>query len=331
MRHSGIPGCSHGDFMKQSSRALAQTWGYPRRRQFVGQIRTAAAAWFQSKKMRVDLRHPYILAEWADWPNNIILPEVAEYIGHVSESQRAQGLNFPLHKYVHHGLSSQAMLFNLAGPLLVRDDLQPLRNVIERKGLQWPGGGSRAMFEYEDRAIFNEDSGQPTSIDMVILDSDDQPKIFIESKFVEQEFGGCSVFSVGDCDGQNPASDAGKCYLHHIGRKYWSLIQKYGIDGGQVGQDALCILANHYQFFREVLFALEHQGIFILLCDERSPVFYTDGPQGPRGVMPFLTGLLPGRLRPFVSYVTVQELVAEIDASARHEWLGEFKKKYGLV
>jgi len=187
------------------------------------------------------------------------------------------------------------------------------------------------MFEYEDRKIFNEDSGQPTSIDLVVLDANDQPMIFIESKFVEQEFGGCSVFGAGDCDGQNPTADVSMCYLHHIGRKYWSLIQKYGIDSGSVGRDSVCILANHYQFFREVIFAFEHQGIFLLLCDERSPVFYSDGPKGPRGVMPFLVSLLPEQLRQHVSYMTVQELVAEIESSARHEWLDEFKNKYGLV
>lgn len=317
--------------MAQSSRTLAQTWGYPSHRRFVDQVRAAAAEWFHSKGMQVSSRYPYILDKWEDWPKNIILSEVAEYIESISESQRAQGLNFPLHKYVHHGLSSQAMLFNLAGPLLVRGDLDPLRNIIERKGLKWPVGASRAMFEYEDRNVFNEDSGQPTSIDMVVLGSDDRPKIFIESKFIEQEFGGCSVFGAGDCDGQNPAGDPNMCYLHHIGRKYWSLIRKYDIDSGRICKDSVCILANHYQFFREAIFAFEHNGIFILLCDERSPVFYSDGPRGPRGVMPFLVNLLPEQLRRHVSYVTVQELMAEIESSGRHEWLGEFATKYGLA
>jgi len=319
------------EFMTQSSHALAQTWGYPRHRRFVEQARSAATEWFRAKEMQVNPKYPYILAEWEDWPKNIILAEVANYIEEVAESQRAEGLNFPLHKYVHHGLSSQAMLFNLAGPLLVRRDLLPLRNVIERKELEWPDGGSRAMFEYEDRNIFNENSGQPTSIDLVVLDTCDRPKIFIESKFVEQEFGGCSVFGAGDCDGQNPAGDTSTCYLHHIGRKYWSLIQKYGIDNGSVGNDATCILANHYQFFKEAIFAFEHQGIFVLLCDERSPVFYSDGPKGPRGVMPFLLSLLPNQLQRHVSYVTVQELIAEMESLGQYEWIGEFKEKYGLA
>lgn len=317
--------------MTQSSRALAQTWGYPRHRRFVDQVRSAAVAWFRSKGVSVNPKYPYILAEWGDWPKNIILAEVAKYIGEISESQRANGLNFPLHKYVHHGLSSQAMLFNLAGPLLVRNDLLPLRNVIKRRGLDWPNGGTRAMFEYEDRNIFNEDSGQPTSIDLVVLDAHDRPRIFIESKFVEQEFGGCSVFGAGDCDGQNPAGDTSMCYLHHIGRKYWSLMQKYGIVKNHISQDAVCILANYYQFFREAIFSFEHQGLFILLCDERSPVFYTDGPNGPRGIMPFLVSLLPDKLQRHVSYVTVQELVAEIELLGQHEWTGEFKVKYDLA
>jgi hypothetical protein len=34
--------------------------------------------------------------------------------------QRKGGNNFPLHKYIQHGLNSQALLFNLIGPLLTR-------------------------------------------------------------------------------------------------------------------------------------------------------------------------------------------------------------------
>ncbi len=320
-----------GGLMTQSSRALAQTWGYPRHRRFVEHVRTAATEWFRAKGMPVNSKYPYILADWNDWPKNIILPEVAKYIAATSESQRTCGRNIPLHKYVHHGLSSQAMLFNLAGPLLIRGDLTPLRNVIERKGLVWPDSGSCALFEYEDRNIFNEDSGQPTSIDLVVLDVHGHPKIFLESKFVEQEFGGCSVFGAGDCDGKNPARDISTCYLHHIGRKYWNLMEKYGVNNGNIGKDAVCILANYYQFFREAIFAFEHQGVFLLLCDERSPVFYSDGQKGPRGIMPFLVGLLPDQLKQHVSYVTVQELVAEIESRGDMGWIAEFRSKYGLA
>lgn len=317
--------------MTKSSRALARTWGYPRHRRFVAKVRKAATEWFEARQYPVNSRYPYILSDWEDWHRNMIVAEVAEYIHSAADTQRDQGLNFPLHKYIHHGLSSQAMLFNLIGPLLVHGNLQPLQDVLVSKNIDWPGEGSTAMFEYEDRSIFNEDSGQPTSIDLAILDADRQPKIFIESKFVEQEFGGCSVFAAGDCDGQNPNDDLQMCYLHHIGRRYWSLMQKYQIDLGPIGVDAVCIMTNYYQFFREILFAFEHDGIFVLLCDERSPVFYSSGPKGSRGVMPFLVGLLPEGLRQYVSYVTVQELLKTIRLTTHHAWVDEFEKKYGLV
>ncbi len=317
--------------MSQSSRSLARSWPYPRHRKFVKEVRSSAAGWFESKGYEVSSRYSYILSDWNDWPKNIILPEVSTYIQETAESQRQDGLNFPLHKYIHHGLSSQAMLFNLVGPMLVRDDLLPLKQVLERKGVAWPGEGSKAMFEYEDRTIFNEDSGQPTSIDLVVLARNFTPKIFIESKFVESEFGGCSVFASGDCDGRNPARDQDLCYLHHIGRKYWTLMNKYRITEEVIGQDSICIFISYYQFFREALFSFEHDGIFVLLCDDRSPVFYTDGPKGARGVMPFLLCLLPDDLRKKISHVTVQELISELKSTQNHEWVYEFEQKYGLV
>lgn len=144
------------------------------------------------------------------------------------------------------------MLFNLIGPLLVKNNLTPLKNLIYKKGLQWPGEDTKAILEYEDRSVFNEGQGQPTSIDLAIVSSNGKPQIFIEAKFVEQEFGGCSVFQSGDCDGRNPALAHGLCYLHHIGRKYWALMQKFGLDQGRIGADSVCIMAPHYQFFREL-------------------------------------------------------------------------------
>jgi len=45
---------------------------------------------------------------------------VAAYIEEEHAQREAQQQGFPLHKYTHHGLSSQAMLFNLVGSLIVR-------------------------------------------------------------------------------------------------------------------------------------------------------------------------------------------------------------------
>jgi hypothetical protein len=316
--------------MSHSSRYLARTWPYPHHRRFEAKVRAAAASWFRSKGYAVHQKYSYILTDWGAWPDNIILPETAAYVQTVAGNQRRDGHNFPLHKYIHHGLSSQAMLFNLVGPMLLRGDLNPLRRILERQGVEWPDSGMRAIFEYEDRAVFNEDSGQPTSIDLAILDEGGDPRIFIEAKFVEKKFGGCSIFAGGDCDGRNPAMNPERCYLHHTGRTYWSLMKELGLDQGAIGEDAQCIFTNHYQFFRELLFALQHGGTFVLLCDQRSPIFYCEGPQGERGLMPYLLELLPEQLRRSVASVTVQELVAEIAVAGGHEWVNEFKVKYGL-
>jgi hypothetical protein len=308
----------------------ARTWQYPRHKIFEKRIQKAAVAWFAHHGYLTNPRHPYILAKWEDWPKNIILPDVSQYIQDAVENKRRERNNFPLHKYIHHGLSSQAMLFNLVGPLLVVNDLSPLKILIGRQGLEWPGENVLSIFEYEDRDVFNERQGQPTSIDLVIDAETGNTGLYIEAKFTEHEFGGCSLFHGGDCDGRNPSVNLGLCYLDHIGRKYWSLMHKYGLHDGHIGTDAMCILANHYQFFRELLFALEKGGTFILLSDDRNPVFHSSGSQGERGLMPFLTELLPADIRKRIALISIQELITEIQLSERHTWCVEFIEKYGL-
>lgn len=310
--------------MNESSRRRAQTWSYPRRIDFERYLRGVAAEWFRSKGYPTQNKYPFILANYADWRRNIILPEVAAFI----EAQR-QG--FPLHKYIHHGLSSQAMLFNLVGSLIVRDDLLPLLQVFSDIGIQFPIGTITAQLEYENRAVFNEDSGQPTSIDLTLHDVQQQPFLFIESKLVERGFGGCSVFESGDCDGRNPAKDFSLCYLHHIGRKYWELLDKHGFLACYTGQNITCVLSTYYQFFREVIMALELGGAFVLLYDRRNPSFSTEGVHGKRGVLPFLLEFVPAQLCDRVGVIDVQSVVAKIKATGRHEWIDEFERKYGLT
>jgi hypothetical protein len=312
-----------------NSRQLARTWPYPRYQRFVDEVRRSAAAWFSSKGYKVHPKYPYILAEWGDWPKNIILPDVSSFILATAERQRTEGSPFPLHKYLHHGLSSQALLFNLVGPLLVADDLGPIKSLLQRLGVTWPGTGATAILEYEDRAVFNEDTGQPTSIDLAISDASGKPCVFVEAKFVEQKFGGCSVYGAADCDGMNPSQDLGACYLHHVGRTYWRSMQHFGLIEGPIRSDATCIMANHYQFFRELLFALEKGGVFVLLSDDRSPAFRCKGPGGDRGLMPLLLGLLPERTRAQVGHASMQALVREIALSGRHGWVADFIAKYG--
>ena len=281
-------------------------------------VESAAGHWFRKHDFPVQSRRPYILTERRHWPDNILLPEVAEL---------ASGIR-PLHKWIHHGLSSQAMAFNLFGPLVVRDDLQALRATLEAAGINWPTAKISGAFEVEDREVFNELQAQPTSIDFVIGQVGSSDSIYIEAKFVEQEFGGCSVFERGDCDGSNPVAEHNRCYLHAIGRRYWTVMNDHGISNGEIGSGPFCAFTSHYQFFREVGFALHQGGQMVFLYDERNPAFKTTN---GRGLIPFLCSLLPQNVGDRVKSVTIQALAAGISATQRHDdWIGEFRLKYGL-
>ena len=81
-------------------------------------------------------------------------------------------------------------------------------------------------------------------------------------------------------------------HLHHIGRTYLPILEKNGFLAGPLASDATCPLANHYQFYRELLLAIELKGTFVLLADDRSPVFQSKGTPD-RGLWPLLSRLVP--------------------------------------
>jgi len=310
-----------------NSRQLASKWQYPRRSRFISNMRKAATAWFQGKGLKLHPKYEYCLADRKDWKNNIILEEVAEYIEDIQKQRGDKGNGFALHDYVHHGLSSQAMLFNLIGPLIRRHDLEPLYEVLEQNKIKWSNLDTLPILEYEDRKVFNEDSGQPTSIDLVVGNPDKEGALFIECKFTESGFGGCSVFEQGDCPGQNPVGDLKECYLHHIGRLYWERLDNFEFLNGALLTNATCILASYYQFFREILFALYKGGTFVILSDNRSPTFSF----GVRGLLPFLLKFVPSNYRNQIGQINVQDLVTTIEKSGNHDdWIAEFKNKYGM-
>lgn len=314
-----------------NSRQKAKEWPYPRHKQFSRKLRAAAMSWFQEKGFPTHSRMPYCLARWDDWKSNIILPEVAEYISNCNAKAQQDGVPFPLHKYLHHGMSSQAMAFNLIGPLITRNDYSPLVSILKSKNVPGAEDVVEAVFEYEDREVFNEDTGQPTSIDVVLKGLNGQPLVFIESKFDEQEFGGCSVFSAGDCSGLNPIGKEDACFLHFIGRKYWKIMKKHGVSD-LLQHEKQCVFTAHYQFFREVFLSLEKNGIFVLLSDDRSPVFHCRTGSFEKGLMPFLTSLLPETVRNSVVSISSQELIAETERHPKHQdWVTEFKRKYAMA
>lgn len=316
----------------KSSKALAKEWPYGRRINFEREMRIVASKYFKKNKLPVQKKYSFILAEWTMWPMNIICPEVTEYIQGEKEKALDEKKAYPLHKYIHHGLSSQALLFNLVGPLIVRNDLEPLRRAFDARGVPWPSGQVQAIFEMEDRKVFNEQTAQPTSIDLVIKNEESEGWLFVESKFTESAFGGCTHLASGDCEGKNPASDFSSCYLHHIGREYWNQMKEHGFLDSPLATSPFCPMANYYQFFREILFAIHYRGCFVLLHDARNTAFFSTAEGLPdRGAYPFLVSMLPDHLKEQVKRVTIQEVFDQIRNSTQHaDWAEDFAQKYGM-
>lgn len=299
----------------------------PNYEQFYRAVRQVASNWFAGRGYAVHAQYAHILAATSDWPRNIILPEVVEAITHeITDANAGLRCPFALNGQINNGLSSQAMLFNLVGPLIVRHDLEPLRVAYTTVGIPFPQAAT-AAFEIEDRTVFEEQVGQPTSIDMVIKGTGSP--LFVEAKFTEKTFGGCSVYASGrcDCNGSNPTEDLSRCYLQQNNYLYWQRLREYGFLDTSVTQTLNCILANDYQFFREVLFALYNDGFFVLLHDERNPHFIS----GRRSALLRLIPLVPAQIRNRIKHISIQQIFAAIVASGRHaDWVGEFAQKYGL-
>lgn len=320
--------------MTETGRRAAGQWPYARHRDYQKKLQQVAAAWLKSKNVNAGQKYSYILADRGGWRDNVILPEVVDYLVAEQRRRATQGEAFAFQKYIHHGLSSQAMLCNLAGPLIVRKDLEPLRVACEAAGIPWPTAAT-ATFEVTDRSVFNEESAQPTSIDLVIGGRGNSAALFVEAKLTETEFGSCSVFQSGDCEGMSPLSDFNLCFLHFIKRKYWIKMAEHGALVGPLARSPLCPMATYYQFYCELLFALDKGGYYVLLYDERNPAFVRAGAGAAagseRGLWPFLTSLLPKELKKRTRRVSIQAVLASIRQSGRHEdWASEFALKYGL-
>lgn len=294
-----------------------------RRKNLVRQLQEQTAAYFKKKKLST-LRCGYILKEYKDWKNNLILPEVADYIDRKREESSGK-VPFPLHKYIHHGLSSQACLFNLMGQLLVSKDFIALKEIIGLSGLKLQGNVCSAELEFSAGKIFNENRGQPTSVDLYVQ-TDKNEKVFIEFKFTEAEFGTCSVYEDGDCDGMNPDQDLNLCYLHRLQRKYMVLMKKYDL----LKNYEYCPFTEFYQAYRLLLSALESEGqcYFMLIHDKRNPTFFINDDGKNRGRFVRFKSLLPEEIRKRVFILTIQQIVGYLKEHKKSDWLIEFQEKY---
>lgn len=277
------------------------------------------------------------------WHVNLIDDEVIGAIEGWRHDATQAGRNIALHDYLHHGLSSQAMAFNLIGHLIARDDIDAMGTAFVAAGAPWPGAGARATLEHEDPSVFDEKQRQPTSIDLVIEPAivDAGPTLFVEVKLVESGFGGCSQLRArgerpAACSGANPLLLAGEltkaCRLARIGRTYWKRLEEQGVLGATQQTAPRCPLADDYQFFREVGFALHRSGHFVLLVDARNPAFVTQpGESIERGAWDRLIEQVQPAARKRMHLVTLQSVVAAIRGTGRHgDWIERFVEKYAL-
>ncbi len=294
---------------------------------FVAARRRQVEAYFMQKGFPTSPERPYSLRTHSDWPFNIIVETVAHYISRLKKQRHEEGRSFALHNYVHHGLSSQAFSWNLLGPLIVDEQWHIIEELLTMAGVPFNGKITGAELELEDPTVFNEDRGQPTSVDMCFRSAPGD-NIFVEFKYTEADFGGCSVFRDGDCDGLNPANDFALCYLHNIGRKYWTLAESYGLLSEKMRIDSLCSFATLYQAYRLVLFTLVKGGHFLLLYDERNPAFIMERNGIKRGLWVRVYESLPDSARDRCHALSVQSVLKVLESHKELDWLAELKVKY---
>lgn len=303
------------------------TWNYPLHNHFRLNKNKIAEDWFRNKGYLVEEKYPYILANFNLWHNNIILEWVWQYIENERSKAIQNKIPFPLHKDLHNGVSSQAMLFNLLGDVTIKKDIETFKEIFR----DLPGvnitDNSSISFEFSDRKTFNEYQQQPTSFDFVIK-NDTGMNIFLEAKFVETEFGGCSTIEKGECDGYNPIGDPSLCYLTTKGRKYWELMIKHNLHTKYINSP-ICPFSLYYQFYRELIFALENSGYYVILIDKKSPAFTKDNGVKKRGLIPILTNDLTTDIRQYIKIVFIQDILQVLEKH-NYNWVNIFKEKYGF-
>jgi hypothetical protein len=301
-------------------------WKYQQYKNFRKAQNEFAKNWFAKKDFVVQEKHSFILKNSSQWKENLILEKVADFIELTKKEYEEKKIPFPLHKYIHHGLSSQAMLFNLLGEATIKKDKDFFTSLFAFDDVVIDDD-SELLFEYSDRTVFNEQQKQPTSFDFVIKNNNGK-NIFLEAKYVETEFGKCSTIESGECDGMSPIYDIDSCYLTHCGRNYWNLMKKHNLSE-PYKNSRICPFAIYYQFYRELLFAIERNGYFVILIDKRNPAFIKTDGVNERGLISVLTNPLSEQMKNIVKVIYIQDVVKLLE-KFEYSWVNEFKNKYGL-
>jgi hypothetical protein len=226
------------------------------------------------------------------------------------------------------------MAFNLLGPLVVRKDLAPIKEAFVAVG-GWGGYWDElyAYFEAHDRKVFSEPEGLPTCVDFAIQGNGNG--IFADVIFTQSGFTGCPYIKDGSCDGKNPCwfGKLAECALTRSGNTLWTQMEKWAMSESTRIDGDTCPFVNYYSFFQKLLFSMVNDGVYILITDERNPLFVQRDEKGNLvdGLCQQLSEALPRHRWGRVGAFTIQDLVRAIEKTGRHgDWIQEFKDKYAI-
>jgi len=302
---------------------------------FEAELQATAATWFRKHGHPVRKDMNSCISEPNLWHHNIILPEVARLIRITASTwnRRLPGVASRFEGTLHHGLSTHAMAFNLLGPLVTRKDLAPIKAAFKAVGGWGHWDELYAYFEAHDRKVFNELRGIPACLDFAIMGNGNG--LFMDVIFTQSGFGGCPHIQDGSCDGKNPCSfgKLSECALARSGNTLWTRMEEWEMSEATRIDGDTCPFVNYYAFFRSLMYSLVKDGVYILIYDERNPLFVQRDAKGNLvgGLCQQLSESLPRHIWSRVGAFTVQDLVRAIEKSGRHgDWIQKFKDKYGI-
>ncbi len=102
-------------------------------------------------------------------------------------------------------------------------------------------------------------------------------------------------------------------------------MKEHGLD--EPYKDSLiCPFVVYYQFYRELMFALEHNGYFVMLIDEKNPAF--NRPNG-RGLVNILRERLSKKHQDLFKVVYIHDVVKILEEN-NYSLASDFRLKYGM-
>ena len=105
-------------------------------------------------------------------------------------------------------------------------------------------------------------------------------------------------------------------------------MKRHGLLTKQIKRAFQCPFATLYQLYRLILFALEKNGHFLLLYDERNPCYLVAQGNTRRGLFNVVYESLPPGVRRKCHALPVQRILPILKQHSELEWTGELERKY---